>query len=251
MSDFLRSSSISSPSTRSAFSRRRFVTLKLADLPLTASSSIPPLSTRASTATSLSVGPLSVGSLPAELPLPSIEPSSKISISGRFPFPEPSLATSSSSGTQLLEPRLLEPRSLGTRLDGHPIDGPDYQVSNGSKPEVYHIDVKTFPTASPCTVYKLPALGYDASDIIAVIGKVPGWATLKVMLATAVLKFGRCAQPHLPSRFFLKVQKVSWVPMKFEKNFIERRNGIWLCCNKTLNFSGCLQINLSLEIDFF
>ncbi|KAF5872805.1 uncharacterized protein Bfra_006168 [Botrytis fragariae] len=189
MSDPLRSSSVPSLSTRSAFSRRRFVTLQLTDVPSPGFSSIPPLSTGASTVTSLSVGPLSVGSLPVELPLPSIElpsaelpsiefpsiepspaePSSKISSSGRFPFPESSLATSTS-----LEPRLLEPRLFGTRLNGAPIAGPDYQVSNGSNPEVYHIDVKTFPTTSPRIVFNLPALGYDASDIIAVIGKVRG-----------------------------------------------------------------------------
>ncbi|KAF7915120.1 hypothetical protein EAE99_010316 [Botrytis elliptica] len=263
MSDLLRSSSIPSLSTRSAFSRRRFVTLQLTDVSLPGSSSVPPLSIGTSTATSLSAGPLSVGSLPVELPLPSIEipsidlpsidlssidlssiglpsvgplsvgslpvelplpsidlssielpsvgslpvelplpsielpsidlpsidlpsidlssiglpsveppsiePSSKISTSDKFPFAESSLTTSSS-----LEPRLLEPRSFGTRLHGYPIAGPDYQVSNGSNPEVYHIDVKTFPSTSPCTVYNLPALGYDASDILAVIGKVQG-----------------------------------------------------------------------------
>ncbi|TGO56194.1 hypothetical protein BCON_0081g00370 [Botryotinia convoluta] len=187
MSDLLRSSSIPSPSTRSAFSRRRFVTLQLTDLPLSGSSSIPPLSTGASTATSLSVGPLSVGSLPVEFLLPSIElqsveipsveiqsielpsiepspvePTSKISSSGRFPFAKSSLATSSSPG-----PRLLEPRLFGTRWSG-------LQVPNGSNPEVYHIDVKTFTTNSPCTVFNLPALGYDTSDILAVIGKVQG-----------------------------------------------------------------------------
>ncbi|KAF7914741.1 uncharacterized protein EAE98_011440 [Botrytis deweyae] len=246
MSDLLRSLSIPSLSTRSAFSRRRFVTLQLTDVSLPGSSSVPPLSIGTSTATSLSAGPLSVGSLPVELPLPSIEipsidlssielssielpsvgplsvgslpielplpsidhssvdlssvdlpsielpsidlssielssielssielpsvePSSKIPTSDRFPFAESSLTTSSS-----LEPRLLEPRSFGTRLHGYPIAGPDYQVSNGSNPEVYHIDVKTFPSTSPCTVYNLPALGYDASDILAVIGKVQG-----------------------------------------------------------------------------
>ncbi|KAF7865615.1 uncharacterized protein EAF02_010038 [Botrytis sinoallii] len=33
---------------------------------------------------------------------------------------------------------------------------------------------KTFPSTSPCTVYNLPALEYDASDILVVIGKVQG-----------------------------------------------------------------------------
>ncbi|TEY45488.1 hypothetical protein BOTCAL_0331g00080 [Botryotinia calthae] len=187
MSGPLRSSSITSTSNRSTFTRRRFVTLQLADLPLPGSSSIPSLSTGASTAASLSVETLFVVSLPVVLPsveLPSIEPSpaesslaepssaepsSKISSSGRFSFAESSVTTFSSPG-----PRLLEPRSFGTRLNGPPVAGRDYQVSNGASPEVYHVDVKTFSTTSPCIIFNLPAFGYDGSDILAVVGKVSG-----------------------------------------------------------------------------
>lgn len=81
-----------------------------------------------------------------------------------------------SSGTTFSSPgpRLFEPRSFGTQLNGPPVAGPDYQVSNGANPEVYHIDVKTFSTTSPFIVFNLPASEYEASDILADIGKVSG-----------------------------------------------------------------------------
>ncbi|TGO22566.1 hypothetical protein BPAE_0162g00010 [Botrytis paeoniae] len=108
-----------------------------------------------------------------------------MSTSGRFPFPESSLATSAS-----LEPRLLEPRLFGTRLNGAPIAGPDCQVSNGSNPEVYHIDVNAFPTTSPCIVLICQPLDTMLLIYLLSLERCGAWATLIVMLATAVLKLG-------------------------------------------------------------